>query len=101
SAPVQLASRRSPVQAAHAAPAAAASGVYRVQAGAFSDQANAQRVASQLGAAGDATVEVVQRNGATLYRVVLQSTSDEGEAWALRDRVASYGFGDARVLRPF
>jgi rare lipoprotein A len=101
SAPVQVASAPPPVQAARAAPAAAASGVYRVQAGAFSDQANAQRVASQLGAAGDATVEVVQRNGATLYRVVLQSTSDEGEAWALRDRVASYGFGDARVLRPF
>lgn len=97
---VQVASAPPSVELAHTATAATSS-VYRVQAGAFSDQANAQRVASQLGAAGDATVEVVQRNGATLYRVVLRSTSDEGEAWALRDRVASYGFGDARVLRPF
>jgi rare lipoprotein A len=78
--------------------AAAPQGVYRVQAGAFSDAANAQRVATQLG--GTATVEPVQRNGVTLYRVVLQSSSDEGEAWALRDRVAASGYGDARVLRP-
>lgn len=78
--------------------AGGASGLYRVQAGAFSDAGNAQRVAGQLG--GGAVVEPIQRNGTTLYRVVLQSTADEGEAWALRDRVAASGYGDARVLRP-
>lgn len=86
------------VQAATPAPAPSATGLYRVQAGAFSNADAAQRVASQLGAA--AAVEPIQRNGVTLYRVVLQSTADEGEAWALRDRVAASGYGDARVLRP-
>ncbi|WP_304186740.1 septal ring lytic transglycosylase RlpA family protein [Phenylobacterium aquaticum] len=100
-APIRMAAAAPPVQVAPSAPAPISASVYRVQAGAFSDQANAQRAASQLGAAGDAVIETVQRNGATLYRVVLQSTTDEGEAWALRDRVAAYGFGDARVLRPF
>jgi rare lipoprotein A len=77
------------------------SGGYRIQAGAFSDPGNAQRVASQLSVAGRATVEPIQRGDATLYRVMLQSGDDEGEAWALRDRVASYGFAEARVVRPF
>jgi rare lipoprotein A len=82
--------------------AAAPTGVYRVQAGAFSDQANAQRVVSQLSGAGAATIEPIQRaDGVTLYRVVLAAGADEGEAWTLRDRVASYGFAEARVVRPF
>ncbi len=84
-----------------AVPAATAGAVYRVQAGAFSDQANAQRVVSQLGSAVVARVEPFQRaDGMTLYRVMVDGTADEGEAWALRDRVASYGFGEARVVRP-
>jgi rare lipoprotein A len=77
-----------------------ASATYRIQAGAFSDQGNAQRVASQLAIAGPATVEPVQRDGLTLYRVMLQSTGDEGDAWALRDKVAASGYADARVVRP-
>ncbi len=74
--------------------------LYRVQAGAFSDPANAQRVASQLATAGQAQIERVQHNGATLYRVMLPGPADEGEAFALRDRVAQLGFADARVIRP-
>jgi rare lipoprotein A len=83
-------------------PAATAGGlVYRVQAGAFSDPANAQRVVSQLGSAVIAKVEPFQRaDGVTLYRVMVDGTADEGEAWALRDRVAAYGFSEARVVRP-
>ena len=76
-------------------------GTYRVQAGAFADPANAQRVIAQLGGAVNATVEPVQRaDGMTLYRVMVQGAADEGEAWALRDRVASYGLPEARVVRP-
>ncbi|WP_340645873.1 septal ring lytic transglycosylase RlpA family protein [Phenylobacterium sp.] len=75
---------------------------YRIQAGAFSDRSNAQRVVDQLSAAGQATIEPIQRgDGVTLYRVVVQGGVDEGEAWGLRDKVASYGFAEARVLRPF
>ena len=78
-----------------------AAGIYRVQAGAFADPANAQRVIAQLGGAVNASIEPVQRaDGMTLYRVMVQGTADEGEAWALRDRVAAYGLPEARVVRP-
>ena len=75
--------------------------LYRVQAGAFADPANAQKVIAQLGGAVNASIEPVQRaDGMTLYRVMVQGTADEGEAWALRDRVAAYGLPEARVVRP-
>jgi rare lipoprotein A len=77
-------------------------GMYRVQAGAYSNPEAAQRVASELASAGQASVEPVSREGGTtLYRVMLQASNDEGEAWALRDRVAELGYADARVIRPF
>jgi len=78
--------------------ATVAEAAYRIQAGAFSDPANARHAADQLSAA--ATVEPFQKNGATLYRVLLPGPSDEAEAYALRDKVAQSGFGDARVVRP-
>jgi rare lipoprotein A len=80
---------------------AATSGVYRVQAGAFSDRDNARRVANSLGMTGQTSIEPVERNGVTLYRVMLPGGGDEGQAFALRDRVASLGYGDAQVIRPF
>jgi len=92
-----------PVQLAATAPppmASVTTAAYRVQAGAFSDPANAQRVADQLSTAGQALIEPVQRNGTTLYRVMLPAPADEGEAWALRDRVVQLGFRDARVISP-
>jgi rare lipoprotein A len=93
-----------PLRAAPAVPpiaVAATAGVYRVQAGAFSDRDNARRVANSLGMTGQTSIEPVERNGVTLYRVMLPGGADEGQAFALRDRVASLGFGDARVIRPF
>jgi rare lipoprotein A len=74
----------------------------RIQAGAFSNEANAQRAVSQLSLAGQATIEPMTRSdGMTLYRVTLPAPADEAEAFALRDRVAEIGFVDARVVRPF
>lgn len=74
----------------------------RIQAGAFSNQANAQRAVSQLALAGEATIEPLLRSdGVTLYRVTLPAPADEAAAFALRDRVAEIGFADARVVRPF
>ncbi|WP_310541234.1 septal ring lytic transglycosylase RlpA family protein [Phenylobacterium sp.] len=100
SSPIPPVSSAAPVYAS--APAVVRASAYRVQAGAFSDRSNAQRVADQLSTAGQAVIEPVQRpDGVTLYRVVLQGGVDEGEAWGLRDKVASYGFAEARVLRPF
>ena len=74
---------------------------YRIQAGSFSDQGNAQRAAAQLASTGTAVIEPVQRGGLTLYRVTLPGPTDEAEAYALRDKVASIGFTDARVMQPF
>jgi rare lipoprotein A len=82
-------------------PAAETAQAYRIQAGSFSDEGNAQRAAAQLSSAGTAVIEPVQRGGVTLYRVMLPGPADEAEAYALRDKVASYGFRDARVMQPF
>jgi rare lipoprotein A len=80
---------------------ASAGQAYRIQAGAFGDQDNARRAASQLAAEGIATVEPFERRGVTVYRVMLPGPTDEAEAYALRDKVALVGFTDARVVRPF
>jgi rare lipoprotein A len=90
-----------PAQSVPATPAAQSAQAYRIQAGSFSDQGNAQRAAAQLAATGTAVIEPVQRGGVTLYRVTLPGPSDEAEAYALRDKVAAIGFSDARVMQPF
>lgn len=80
---------------------AAAGPAYRIQAGAFSEEARARRAAARLSGMGDAVVEPVERNGVTLYRVVLSGPQDELQAYNLRQRVADAGFGDARVTGPY
>ena len=105
-APVAVASLTPPasptVAEAKIAPAAPApvEAPFQIQAGAFADQARALRAQAQLAQAGAAVIEPIERNGTTLYRVVLAGPSDEAEAFALRDRVAGIGFADARVVRP-
>lgn len=81
--------------------AAPVSSPFRIQAAAFSDQGNAQRAADRLSAAGVAVIEPIERNGATLYRVLLQGGGDDAEAERLREAVAASGFADARILRGF
>jgi len=84
-----------------AALASAPASALRVQAGAFSSEANAQRAVAQLSPAGTASIETVQHDGMMLYRVVLPAPADEAAAYALRDRVAEIGFTEARVVRTF
>ena len=48
----------------------------------------------------ETVIEPVDRDGVTLYRVLLNSSSDEADALALRDQVAALGYAEARVLRP-
>jgi rare lipoprotein A len=79
----------------------AAVSALRVQAGAFSSEINAQRAVSALAQTGRASIEPMQRDGATYYRVTLPAPADEDAAYALRDRVAEIGFADARVVRTF
>jgi len=95
-----LPAARPAVAAAFADAPGAAGAIYRIQAGAFSDEDNARRAAAQLAAAGKAVIEPMERGGTTLYRVILPGPTDEAEAFAMRDRVAGIGFADARVLRP-
>ncbi|MFZ5721839.1 MAG: septal ring lytic transglycosylase RlpA family protein [Pseudomonadota bacterium] len=79
----------------------AAASALRVQAGAFSSEATARDAVARLSPAGAASIETVHRDGYLLYRVVLPAPADEAAAYALRDRVAGYGFTDARVVRTF
>jgi len=72
---------------------------FRIQAGAFSSADNARRAATQLAAAGQATVEPFQKDGTTLYRVFVPGADDEVAAYAIRDKVAAAGFADARVVK--
>jgi rare lipoprotein A len=83
------------------APPAVAPAAFRVQAGAFSDQTNARRAVDRLSATGVAVIEPVQRNGLTLYRVLLEGGGDESAAERMRAAVAAFGFTDARVVRDF
>lgn len=81
--------------------ASAAASPLRVQAGAFASVSNAQAAVARLAPAGVAVIEPVEREGLTLYRVVLPAPADEAAAYALRDRVAEIGFAEARVVRTF
>ena len=73
---------------------------FRIQAGAFADSAKAARIAAQLGETAEATVEPVNVNGTTLYRVLVSGGEQEAAASAIREKVASLGYPDARILRP-
>ena len=90
----------SPAPLVPAPPAPVLASAYRVQAGSFANRVNAERAAAQLGEAGEASIESVQRAQGVLYRVVVKAGPDEAEAFGVRDRVAALGFSDATVLRP-
>ena len=84
-----------------ASTAAPASSPLRIQVGAYSTEVGAERAATALLSAGRAVIEPVRREGSTLYRVMLPAPADEAEAYALRDRVAAFGFSVARVVGGF
>ena len=83
------------------APTVAPTALYRVQAGAFSDRDNARKVMNSLRSAGAPEIEPMERDGEMIYRVVLPGGASEAEAVAVRDQVASLGYAQARVLRPY
>lgn len=102
--PVEAAPQSPPVSEpppAEPAPALAAIANYEVQAGAFSNLANAERLAGQLSGTGEAVIRPVQRESGMIYRVVVSRLKDEAEAWTVRERLAGLGFQDAMVIRPF
>ncbi len=86
---------RFPSQMAAASPAA---GGFAVQAGAFSDRGNAERVAAQLASAGRTDIQPLDRAGGRLYRVTVGSWVSADEAGAARQKVIALGFAQARVI---
>lgn len=74
---------------------------YRVQVGAYPSPEEARRAAARLGEDVRYRVEPVERDGATVYRVVLGGFLDEDDALTAQLRFAAAGFPDAHVLRPF
>jgi rare lipoprotein A len=72
---------------------------WAVQGGAFSDRANAERLAARLSDLGDTRIRETDGGGRTLYRVLVGSWSDPNQASQAATRVASLGVADARVVR--
>ncbi len=70
-----------------------------VQAGAFADQQNAQRLLARLRAAGleRAFIALPMQNGAHLYRVRLGPVESVAQFDALTARLSALGIGDARL----
>jgi rare lipoprotein A len=74
---------------------------WAVQAGAFSHADSADRVAATLKAAGRTSVRPLERDGRTLYRVLVGPWPDQDAAAAARSQVAELGFSDAKVIAAF
>jgi rare lipoprotein A len=86
-------------QAAQAATSAvSAVGSYQLQAGVFASRLNAEALASRLGDVGASNVEPFERNGQTLYRVVVRGFTNPTAAAAARTQAAAMGAPDARVI---
>ncbi len=72
-----------------------------VQAGAFSDRTRADRVAAAVSKAGPAEIRPLERDGGTLYRVVIGYWQDPEAARAARETVAGLGYPEAKVTKAF
>jgi rare lipoprotein A len=88
-----------PLEPQTPAPAGAATALY-VQAGAFSERANAQRVVDRVKGAGidDATVLQATRDGRALFRVRVGPVTSVAEYDALVARLAAIGVTDTRLV---
>lgn len=71
---------------------------YYVQAGTFSSQENADRLANKLSAVADVDVSEWPIDGKTLYRVRLGPTAHQSAADELIDRLHHYGIHDAKLV---
>ena len=77
---------------------ASAGGIF-VQAGAFSEEANARKLEQQLGELGKVHIVPTTVKNKKLYRVRLGPIADAATAAALVGKVKSYGYSDAKVVR--
>jgi len=82
----------------HRPPPPAPLGFARIQVGAFTDRANAERAAARVSSRGAASIEPIDRGGVTLYRVMVSCGA--ADAGALRDDLTAAGFSSATVVGP-
>jgi rare lipoprotein A len=75
-----------------------AEGRYYVQAGAFSQRENAERLKDRLSDAGDPSISSIDRNGALLYRVRIGPFDSVDAADAALARLSGLGGGDAKIV---
>jgi rare lipoprotein A len=72
---------------------------FLIQVGAFTERANAERVAARVASAGQARIQPLDRNGGRLYRVTVGGGWRNAQsAGAARAEVAALGFADATVI---
>ncbi|GIU65953.1 hypothetical protein PsB1_0107 [Candidatus Phycosocius spiralis] len=70
-----------------------------VQAGAFLSRSNAQRALSQLGGIGSASIVKSQnKDGITLYRLVIGPVMNPEEARQTAQTISTFGLGGAHVM---
>jgi rare lipoprotein A len=93
-------SRPQPSQILTLQPPLAAANRYEVVVGAFANLSSAQKLVDRVAPAGVAMVKPVQRDGVTLYRVVVGALADEAKALAVREQMLAFGLGDARIVYP-
>jgi rare lipoprotein A len=87
-----------PARVARADPGQSIPGYY-IQAGAFSDPGNAQRLEEQLRTLGSVVIEPVTVNNSQVYRVRVGPFANAAAAEALLDRVKGFSRDDAKVVR--
>lgn len=72
---------------------------YFIQAGAFSDPSNAQRLEEKLNVLGPVVIEPVTVNNAQIYRVRVGPFASAAAAEALLERVKSFSRDEPKVVR--
>ncbi len=95
--PAQVPKASAPVK--KTAPEAKTPGGIYVQAGAFSEEANARKLEQQLGELGKVHIVPTTVNKKKLYRVRLGPVADATVAAALLTKIKSFGYNDAKVVR--
>ena len=75
-------------------------GAYQVVVGAFASLTSAQNLVQQLAGFGQPGLVPIDRNGLTLYRVVVTGLANEAQAAMVQQRAVSLGLTDARLVRP-
>ncbi len=71
---------------------------YYVQAGAFAERENAERLKDRLSDAGEPSISSIDRNGALLYRVRIGPFDSVGAAGAALAHLSGLGGSDAKIV---